>query len=57
MLPRNQELNEEKTEFLDIGPYISTIKELDLSDTVSIITAFLTCSGGGRVPSVGHHVD
>ena len=48
MLPRNQELNEEKTELLDIGPYIiiSTIKELDLSDTVSIITAFLTCWGG-----------
>jgi len=30
-------LNEEKTEFLDIGPYISPIKELDLGDTVSII--------------------
>ena len=30
-------LNEEKTEFLDICPYISPIKELDLGDTVSII--------------------
>ena len=29
-------LNEEKTEFLDIGPYISPIKELDLGETVSI---------------------
>ena len=31
-------LNEDKTEFLDIGPYISPIKELDLGDTSVIPT-------------------